>query len=1208
MLLADVWFVEPHSGRFVFVTALLLRITLLLALAWAAHWALARWSPYLRVYLWRAVVVGTIAVMGVALLPYRLSILPPASPNATETTVNVTPPRVIPNTASSSTAAPARSATDSTPTANATTTPLQDDTNWHSEPLEATSPTTAETSPSPAPPAPEFHFSVWLATAWATGALISIGSWLLGTWRLHRLYGKSTPVPPEVEEEIRRIANSYGYRGRIPVRQSERISTAISIGGPRPRILVATDQIANADPLELRATLAHEVAHAAGNDLVWNHLVVLLRAVFWFHPLMWPVRLAHVDACDEVCDARAAAYLGDSKLYGRLLAQLALKLAGFRTAAGLAFARRSQVRRRVEVVAENALRIRPARPKAALLLGGVMLASLMLGLLTTERAPAQAPATKQTAEQNSLTGTTEPGATVALYRYADWTAVPTLEQETVADADGKFAIDSLPLREKETRLWLVVKKPGFASKISYLRSDHKGALGITLKSELASLSGVITDRAGMPVAGAVVTTQSPNHPMAGVHTATTDEKGRFSIDDLSPWDVKETESFDPKTGVGTVMTSHSFWVSHPNYPRTRGEYTSVPQQVELQLDPPAIVEGTVFDLVTGQPMPGVEVQAQGIAEGGWYTTHADDEGKYQLRMIADHYNIWAVAPERMPLAVKALKAAAGQRVTAKDIRMMRGGYVEGRVLDANKQPLDGTLEGLYVAHYGPARPKAGAGVTATPVGADGTFRLHVAPGRNYIYLMGGDSAAYVQVGEGKTVHHDIIQGTTADDAVSMDDDDRLAQRIREQARREKIARRTATPQPDAATLRPDTPVNQLITALDDMNRSNEQFTDIWANQLRTIAAFGEDAVPDLIAELDRTDNDMMLRSTGFLLRAMDDKRAVPALIRAIPKTLRPSGSDMGLRVSGTDESLINFLQQNDLDRKNTDSEYDFGRPVREVFGALEALTGQQFGEEELYNVFLNDDDLPSQKRAKRLLFHRVARQWADWWNQHASEYTDDPAYQSVELPSVPEPAGADFKLTPDTMLESASGSSNWILQSVRQAPGGRVLYDLDTGRAASLPERWRNQELTPELLEQILKWAGEAGYDLMGDEIPSADGEPVYALRDIGLQCWELPENRWKDAPSPTSMAALEQEGRPLDGELLLHYDADQKQLAPKAVATFFFLTSEGTPGILYVGIPVYNTDMKRIERMDGDNELFPIGFHKGRRFGFGRLIVAEDQ
>ncbi len=68
----------------------------------------------------------------------------------------------------------------------------------------------------------------------------------------------------------------------------------------------------------------------------------------------------------------------------------------------------------------------------------------------------------------------------------------------------------------------------------------------------------------------------------------------------------------------------------------------------------------------------------------------------------------------------------------------------------------------------------------------------------------------------------------------------------------------------------------------------------WAQTIRELAAIGKAAVPELVAELDRTDRDATLRSLAFTLRAIGDPRAVPALIRAIPKALRPAGSDCGV--------------------------------------------------------------------------------------------------------------------------------------------------------------------------------------------------------------------------------------------------------------------------------------------------------------------------
>ena len=86
--------------------------------------------------------------------------------------------------------------------------------------------------------------------------------------------------------------------------------------------------------------------------------------------------------------------------------------------------------------------------------------------------------------------------------------------------------------------------------------------------------------------------------------------------------------------------------------------------------------------------------------------------------------------------------------------------------------------------------------------------------------------------------------------------------------------------------------------------------------MRELVAVGRDAVPQLCAELDRTTEDRTLRRLGFALRAIGDPRAVPALIRAIPKTLLPSSSDYGLIV--IDKELMDFMLTHDLrQRKRT---------------------------------------------------------------------------------------------------------------------------------------------------------------------------------------------------------------------------------------------------------------------------------------------------
>lgn len=402
--------------------------------------------------------------------------------------------------------------------------------------------------------------------------------------------------------------------------------------------------------------------------------------------------------------------------------------------------------------------------------------------------------------------------------------------------------------------------------------------------------------------------------------------------------------------------------------------------------------------------------------------------------------------------------------------------------------------------------------------------------------------------------------------------------------------------------RRDTPAGKLLDRLELQNAGSERFTDPWLRTLKEIVDQGSEAVPELIEELDATESETMLRALGFTLRAIGDKRAIPALIRAFPKTLLPPGSDMG--VESDDAALLKFAQQHDLDEGPREGRlYDVGRPIREIGGALQQLAGQRLGEEQLYHIFLNGTAL--QQQMKRNLFHEKAAEWARWWEARASLHVQDPAYKHVDLAAreiaVVEPP------QPSARLKTDGGSTNWILQSVLDATSkGRVFLDFDTGRVSVLPEKWRLSGMIDQHLPEILKWAADEGFDLMGTEVAIGDGEKVFALQPIGMQVWELPENRWKAEFADVALQELKAEGRP-SKKLLLHHDSETNAADPQAAASFLYVTRAGNPGLLFVGVEVRDDNLQPGRALVGDNELDPVHFYQGRRFGFNFLEELED-
>jgi hypothetical protein len=410
------------------------------------------------------------------------------------------------------------------------------------------------------------------------------------------------------------------------------------------------------------------------------------------------------------------------------------------------------------------------------------------------------------------------------------------------------------------------------------------------------------------------------------------------------------------------------------------------------------------------------------------------------------------------------------------------------------------------------------------------------------------------------------------------------------------------PQPSPITrLRPESTVNRLLDALEEEAVQN-RFRDLWAWRLKGLVDQGPDAVPDLIVELDATDNDMMLRNLGFILRAIGDKRAVPALIRALPKTLKKPGSDMGCRAD--DPELLAFMQKHDLDKDNRDGLYGFGRPVREIGGALAKLTGVNQREEEIFHTFLSGS--PRQQALQRKLFHDCAQRWATWWEANWMDHVSDPKYAVVNLPKFEEPATTIFPHGPSVNITGRS-SGHTAESDADPAAKREVFYDLDTGRMLGLPQHVKELKDDPNRLDKIQAWAAREGFDLMGTPYqPAGSDKTYYAIRNLGMNAWEIDAGRWEGIERE-----LKQGPPKLDkpaGGLLLHYDEQQRTYDPTGTALFLFVTREGATGVLFVGVEVLDTKVKLGVPVMGEQALNPVGFMKGRRFSIKIVEPAETE
>lgn len=405
------------------------KLTLLLAAAWIAHKALARTNPRWRVLVWRLAAAGcvVVAVLGVCPPLFQWAVLPAdraggqVDAASADRQVGAQAP---PSFTQDSTATAPRTSDPSAivsfnrePTAIAALNHQQTATAALSEETAATEPSSIHFSaathsaitPSPSPRANSPSWLTWMLAIWLTGLLLVGGRTAIGLARLRGIRRRAASVLHWVKDESTVIAHKLGCTNPpgtgsicgsrwsklclspprsldVTILQTSELTTPCLIGLFRPVLLLPARQCIPEHRADLPAILAHELAHVSNGDLAWNAALSALTHALWFHPFAWRIRPAHAAACDAVSDATAADCLGDASAYGRTLARLALHIASPVTTPGLAMARTSNVRQRIDALRRRSYCSAFPYKRCAVAKAGMLLAVMVLATTTLTRA------------------------------------------------------------------------------------------------------------------------------------------------------------------------------------------------------------------------------------------------------------------------------------------------------------------------------------------------------------------------------------------------------------------------------------------------------------------------------------------------------------------------------------------------------------------------------------------------------------------------------------------------------------------------------------------------------------------------------------------------------------------------------------------------------------------------------------------------------
>ncbi|WP_166211907.1 M56 family metallopeptidase [Cognatiluteimonas telluris] len=162
-----------------------------------------------------------------------------------------------------------------------------------------------------------------LVMAW----LVGVGAMLLrrfGGWRLLRALDRhpSTALPPPWQARLDAMRAAMGISRTVVVRLSAEVAGPFTARLLRPVVWLPLSLLAQLPRDQVEALLAHELAHIARMDWLWNGAQCVLEALLFFHPAAWWLGRRIRQEREHACDDTAVAVCGDAIALAEALAQL----------------------------------------------------------------------------------------------------------------------------------------------------------------------------------------------------------------------------------------------------------------------------------------------------------------------------------------------------------------------------------------------------------------------------------------------------------------------------------------------------------------------------------------------------------------------------------------------------------------------------------------------------------------------------------------------------------------------------------------------------------------------------------------------------------------------------------------------------------------------------------------------------------------------
>lgn len=159
--------------------------------------------------------------------------------------------------------------------------------------------------------------------AWLVGAS-AFTLRLTGGWIVARRFASRAvqPASEHISDMVQHLARRMDVRRAIAVFESHAVSVPVMMGWLKPTIVLPIAALANLNPAQVEALIAHELAHVKRHDYLVNLLQSTIEALLFYHPAVWWLS-RRVRAERELCCDDLAVGVCDRLVYATALTDLA---------------------------------------------------------------------------------------------------------------------------------------------------------------------------------------------------------------------------------------------------------------------------------------------------------------------------------------------------------------------------------------------------------------------------------------------------------------------------------------------------------------------------------------------------------------------------------------------------------------------------------------------------------------------------------------------------------------------------------------------------------------------------------------------------------------------------------------------------------------------------------------------------------------------